>query len=176
MIVPTAGQKLPMRPVNPTSGARVSSRYRLLLGVCAIAVFVVVVISFVAIKHLVFRTHSIQTPATLGNGNVDSPSHGSSAPLDIQERLARGGLTWTAPAKYMLGGRTYMGGNDFRIWPVNDPVELIPGERFNKTIVDYLRFARDFNKRFPGFETDIHGLVSSQVDGQRVYFVDCVKP
>ncbi len=53
---------------------------------------------------------------------------------------------------------------------------LIPGERFNKTIVDYLRFARDFNKRFPGFETDIHGLVSSQVDGQRVYYVDCVKP
>jgi len=53
---------------------------------------------------------------------------------------------------------------------------LIPGERFNKTIVDYLRFARDFNKRFPGFETDIHGLVSSIVDGQRVYYVDCVKP
>jgi arginine decarboxylase len=52
---------------------------------------------------------------------------------------------------------------------------LIPGERFNKTIVDYLRFARDFNKRFPGFETDIHGLVSSEVDGQRVYYVDCVK-
>jgi arginine decarboxylase len=52
---------------------------------------------------------------------------------------------------------------------------LIPGERFNKTIVDYLRFARDFNKRFPGFETDIHGLVSSQVDGQREYYVDCVK-
>src|SRR5487761_2106016 len=44
---------------------------------------------------------------------------------------------------------------------------LIPGERFNKTIVDYLRFARDFNKRFPGFETDIHGLVSTEVDGQR---------
>jgi len=52
---------------------------------------------------------------------------------------------------------------------------LIPGERFNKTIVDYLRFARDFNKRFPGFETDIHGLVASEVEGQRVYYVDCVK-
>jgi arginine decarboxylase len=52
---------------------------------------------------------------------------------------------------------------------------LIPGERFNKTIVDYLRFARDFNKRFPGFETDIHGLVAKEVDGQRVYYVDCVK-
>jgi hypothetical protein len=27
---------------------------------------------------------------------------------------------------------------------------LIPGERFNKTIVDYLRFARDFNEALPG--------------------------
>ncbi|MEI7843776.1 MAG: arginine/lysine/ornithine decarboxylase [Gallionellaceae bacterium] len=52
---------------------------------------------------------------------------------------------------------------------------LIPGERFNKTIVDYLRFARDFNKKFPGFETDIHGLVAGELDGQRVYYVDCVK-
>jgi arginine decarboxylase len=52
---------------------------------------------------------------------------------------------------------------------------LIPGERFNKTIVDYLRFARDFNERFPGFETDVHGLVKREVDGKRDYFVDCVK-
>ncbi len=29
---------------------------------------------------------------------------------------------------------------------------LIPGERFNKTIVNYLQFAREFNERFPGFE------------------------
>jgi arginine decarboxylase len=52
---------------------------------------------------------------------------------------------------------------------------LIPGERFNKTIVDYLKFARDFNKKFPGFETDIHGLVSDKNNGERVYHVDCVK-
>ncbi len=39
---------------------------------------------------------------------------------------------------------------------------LIPGERFNKTIVDYLRFARDFNEKFPGFETDVHGLVRAK--------------
>ncbi|MBI4808417.1 MAG: arginine/lysine/ornithine decarboxylase [Nitrosomonadales bacterium] len=52
---------------------------------------------------------------------------------------------------------------------------LIPGERFNKTIVDYLKFARDFNKRFPGFETDIHGLVAERDNGERVYYVDCVK-
>ncbi|NBX95374.1 MAG: aminotransferase class I/II-fold pyridoxal phosphate-dependent enzyme, partial [Betaproteobacteria bacterium] len=30
---------------------------------------------------------------------------------------------------------------------------LVPGERFNRKIVDYLRFTRDFNKRFPGFDT-----------------------
>ncbi len=52
---------------------------------------------------------------------------------------------------------------------------LIPGECFNRTIVDYLKFARDFNERFPGFETDIHGLVK-QVDdnGKARYCVDCV--
>ncbi|MBL8525263.1 MAG: lysine decarboxylase, partial [Betaproteobacteria bacterium] len=52
---------------------------------------------------------------------------------------------------------------------------LIPGERFNKTIVEYLKFAREFNAKFPGFETDIHGLVEEEVDGQPVYYVDCVK-
>ncbi len=52
---------------------------------------------------------------------------------------------------------------------------LIPGECFNKTIVDYLKFARDFNKKFPGFETDIHGLVAENRDGSRFYYVDCVK-
>lgn len=51
---------------------------------------------------------------------------------------------------------------------------LIPGERFNQTIVRYLQFAREFNQRFPGFETDIHGLVRAESDGQVRYFVDCV--
>ncbi|MDR1423733.1 MAG: arginine/lysine/ornithine decarboxylase, partial [Azoarcus sp.] len=49
---------------------------------------------------------------------------------------------------------------------------LIPGERFNATIVRYLAFSRDFNAAFPGFETDIHGLVKGE-DGR--YYVDCVK-
>ncbi|WP_316151166.1 arginine/lysine/ornithine decarboxylase [Cupriavidus sp. BIC8F] len=52
---------------------------------------------------------------------------------------------------------------------------LIPGERFNRTIVQYLKFAREFNKLFPGFETDIHGLVEDEIDGKKAYFVDCVK-
>jgi len=52
---------------------------------------------------------------------------------------------------------------------------LIPGERFNGTIVRYLKFARDFNEKFPGFETDIHGLVKNVVDGKAIYYVDCVR-
>jgi arginine decarboxylase len=47
---------------------------------------------------------------------------------------------------------------------------LIPGERFNSKIVNYLKFAQDFNKRFPGFETDIHGLVKKN----GYYYIDCV--
>ncbi len=52
---------------------------------------------------------------------------------------------------------------------------LIPGERFNKTIVRYLQFARDFNEKFPGFETDIHGLVKEQTPTGVKYHVDCVR-
>ena len=53
---------------------------------------------------------------------------------------------------------------------------LIPGEVFNRKIVDYLKFAREFNRQCPGFETDIHGLVEVVgEDGQKAYFADCVK-
>ena len=57
---------------------------------------------------------------------------------------------------------------------------LIPGEKFNKRIVDYLRFTRSFNKAFPGFDTDVHGLMSMvELEGVGVengkYFVDCVR-
>ncbi|MDE2343084.1 MAG: arginine/lysine/ornithine decarboxylase [Betaproteobacteria bacterium] len=52
---------------------------------------------------------------------------------------------------------------------------LIPGERFNATIVRYLKFARAFNERFPGFETDIHGLSKTGQNGTSRFYVDCVK-
>jgi arginine/lysine/ornithine decarboxylase len=52
---------------------------------------------------------------------------------------------------------------------------LIPGERFNRKIVDYLRFTRAFNAAFPGFDTDVHGLVESDEPAtERSYYVDCV--
>ncbi len=51
---------------------------------------------------------------------------------------------------------------------------LIPGERFNKTIVNYLHWTHEFNLQFPGFETDVHGLVQGDSDGDKEYYVDCV--
>ena len=54
---------------------------------------------------------------------------------------------------------------------------LIPGEVFNKKIVDYLKFAREFARLLPGFETDIHGLVEVRDDDGGVrYYADCVAP
>jgi arginine decarboxylase len=43
--------------------------------------------------------------------------------------------------------------------------------------VQYLRFARDFNAAFPGFETDVHGLIEGEkdADGKTVFYVDCVR-
>jgi ornithine decarboxylase/lysine decarboxylase/arginine decarboxylase len=53
---------------------------------------------------------------------------------------------------------------------------LIPGEVFNKKIVDYLKFSRDLNTSCPGFETDIHGLVEEVgADGVRRFYADCVR-
>ena len=52
---------------------------------------------------------------------------------------------------------------------------LVPGERVNHRIVQYLKFARDFTAQFPGFETDVHGLVKEKnADDITEYFLDCV--
>jgi arginine decarboxylase len=53
---------------------------------------------------------------------------------------------------------------------------LIPGEVFNKKIVDYLKFSREFAQVCPGFETDIHGLVVEEsLTGEKTFFADCVR-
>jgi arginine/lysine/ornithine decarboxylase len=72
-----------------------------------------------------------------------------------------------------LEGRTTVG--LVTPYPPGIPL-LIPGEVFNKKIVDYLKFAREFNAQCPGFETDIHGLVAQEdAKGKMRYYADCVK-
>lgn len=52
---------------------------------------------------------------------------------------------------------------------------LIPGEVFNRSIVDYLKFSRELNLLCPGFGGDIHGFVELPDEtGQMRYYVDCV--
>ena len=62
-------------------------------------------------------------------------------------------------------------------YPPGIPV-IMPGERLTaatKSIHDYLLYAREFDQKFPGFETDIHGLRFEPAAGGRRYLVDCVK-
>ncbi len=55
---------------------------------------------------------------------------------------------------------------------------IMPGERITaatKSIQDYVLYARDFDRKLPGFETDIHGLRFEPTSGGRRYLVDCIK-
>ena len=52
---------------------------------------------------------------------------------------------------------------------------LIPGERFNATIMGYLQFARKFNSQFPGFETASRSLVEKPNGELKVLSSICVR-
>jgi arginine decarboxylase len=55
---------------------------------------------------------------------------------------------------------------------------IMPGERFTKatrSIVEYLHFARDYDRLFPGFESDIHGLSFQPTPEGKRYMIDCVR-
>jgi arginine decarboxylase len=62
-------------------------------------------------------------------------------------------------------------------YPPGIPV-IMPGERITEAtrpIQDYLRTARDFDRLFPGFETDVHGLRFEAIPGGgRRHLVDCI--
>jgi arginine decarboxylase len=92
-------------------------------------------------------------------------------PSDAYERLTHGRVD-RVPIDELVGRITTMLVTPY---PPGIPL-LIPGERFNQAIVEYLKFARSFNRRFPGFHTDVHGLVAEEVNGELAYFVDCVRP
>jgi arginine/lysine/ornithine decarboxylase len=91
-------------------------------------------------------------------------------PADAFAHLARGG-TERVPIDELEGRVTT---SLLTPYPPGIPL-LIPGERFNEIIVNYLKFARDFNSQFPGFEADIHGLIIDvQENGSKEYYVDCL--
>jgi len=44
-----------------------------------------------------------------------------------------------------------------------------------RSIIDYLEFARTFDRSFPGFDSDVHGLQHQDSPDGRCYTVDCIK-
>ncbi len=55
---------------------------------------------------------------------------------------------------------------------------IMPGERFTaatRSIIDYLTFARTFDRSFPGFVADVHGLQRPEKPGESGYTVDCIR-
>jgi arginine decarboxylase len=94
-------------------------------------------------------------------------------PADAYERLVRGDVESVDIDE--LGGRTLA----VMLVPYPPGIPLImPGERITaatQSIQDYLLYAREFDRRFPGFETDIHGLRFEATTSGRRYHVDCVK-
>jgi arginine decarboxylase len=93
-------------------------------------------------------------------------------PADAYDRLVHGRVE-PVPIDKLKGRITAV-----MVVPYPPGIPLImPGERFSTdSIIDYLKFARDTDDRFPGFEADIHGL-RFDVDrkGHKTWLVDCVK-
>jgi arginine decarboxylase len=93
-------------------------------------------------------------------------------PADAYERLVRGRVESVEIDNLM--GRTLA----VMIVPYPPGIPLImPGERITpatKSIHDYLLYAREFDEKYPGFETDIHGLRFEPTASGRRYLIDCV--
>lgn len=93
-------------------------------------------------------------------------------PADAYDALVRGRVESVAIDELM--GRIL--GVMLVPYPPGIPV-IMPGERLTKdtkSIQEYLLYAREFDRKFPGFETDIHGLRFERSGHDRRYLVDCV--
>ncbi|MCF1708257.1 lysine decarboxylase [Tabrizicola sp. J26] len=93
-------------------------------------------------------------------------------PADAYDRLVKGRVE-SVEVDHLIG-RTLA----VMIVPYPPGIPLImPGERITTataSIRDYLVYARGFDRRFPGFETDIHGLRFDGTGADRRYLVDCL--
>ncbi len=62
------------------------------------------------------------------------------------------------------------------LYPPGIPV-VVPGERFDagsQAIIDYLRLFEAWDDHFPGFESEVQGVVKESVDGHMSFSVNCV--
>lgn len=55
---------------------------------------------------------------------------------------------------------------------------VMPGEKITKktrSIIKYLQMLEEFDEKFPGFETDIHGVEEKIIEGKKRYYVHVVQ-
>jgi arginine decarboxylase len=93
-------------------------------------------------------------------------------PADAYENLVRGRVE-TIEIDHLMGRTLAV---MVVPYPPGIPV-IMPGERITpatKSIHDYLLYAREFDRKFPGFETDIHGLRFEHSGDGRRYLLDCI--
>ncbi|HEQ0063163.1 TPA: lysine-specific pyridoxal 5'-phosphate-dependent carboxylase LdcA [Pseudomonas aeruginosa] len=94
-------------------------------------------------------------------------------PSEVYDKLVRGEVEAVPIAR--LEGRIAA----VMLVPYPPGIPLImPGERFTeatRSILDYLEFARTFERAFPGFDSDVHGLQHQDGPSGRCYTVECIK-
>ncbi len=117
--------------------------------------------------HTVYREHDV---ARLTTEMYLSDIQPAMRPADAWSKMARKQID-RVPIDELAGRIT---ASLVTPYPPGIPL-LVPGERFNARIVEYLKFVRHFNKQVPGFETDVHGLVAEDTEEGLRYFIDCVR-
>ena len=117
--------------------------------------------------HEAYRRHDVARVTTEMYLSVMEPAM---KPSDAYECLAHRRVD-RVPIDELVGRITTM-----LVTPYPPGIPLLsPGERFNSTIIEYLKFVRTFNDLFPGFSTDVPGLgVETDRHGSQ-YFGDCVR-
>lgn len=93
-------------------------------------------------------------------------------PADAYEHLVRGQVE-SIEIDHLMGRTVAV-----MVVPYPPGIPLImPGERITpatKSIQDYLLYAREFDQKFPGFETDIHGIRHESSPSGKRYLLDCI--
>ena len=127
------------------------------------------------LKDLCERMHQVYREDNLPKAQKDMYTtlpEMATRPAETYDKLVRGRVESVEIDKLM--GRTLA--VMVVPYPPGIPV-IMPGERITaatKSIQDYLLYAREFDQKFPGFETDIHGLRFEPTASGRRYLVDCV--
>ena len=117
--------------------------------------------------HEAYKTHDI---ARIQHDMYIAPVIPAMRPADAWAKMARRQYT---RVNVLDLTEEHITGSLITPYPPGIPL-LVPGEKFNRLIIDFLHFALAFNSKFPGFEQDVHGLIKMQVDGVTTYFIDCV--